>query len=171
MQDESLITFDGRLRALIKERDLSAASLARALDLSHVAVGNYLKGKATPNADQLLKMCDILDVLPHWLLYGSGPRDRAELSSLILRTASDSAEASGLNGVEKQKKFERDEKVLREQSTAYMQGVDWRERAISAETKLSAVRETLLSLMDSIKPAEKSTYRSTILKHTEEKKS
>lgn len=73
-ENESLITFGERMASLVRERGLTASALARAIGLSHVAVGNYLKGKAEPSADMLLRLADYFDVAPHWLRHGTGAK-------------------------------------------------------------------------------------------------
>ena len=57
------------LEFLIKQREIKPAELAREIKVSHVAVGNYLKG-AEPGATTLKAIADYLGTTADWLISG-----------------------------------------------------------------------------------------------------
>jgi transcriptional regulator with XRE-family HTH domain len=73
-KDKINVTFADILSKLLSERGLSAAALAKKLGVSHVAVGNYLRGKAFPRSRVLLRLAEVFQVPPssfmppgHWV--------------------------------------------------------------------------------------------------------
>lgn len=62
-----------------------ASALARIIGVSHVAVGNYLKGLAEPKAEELWKLSKALDVTMEFLLKGeTQPAPEPTSSALVM---------------------------------------------------------------------------------------
>lgn len=53
--------FAKNLRRLLDRRDMTAAELARSLDISKSAVSDWLKGKSLPRMDKIDRMCVIFN--------------------------------------------------------------------------------------------------------------
>ena len=73
------LQFANRLSEMLKERGIKPAEFAREIKISHVAVGNWLRG-AVPKSDKLQKITDFLNVSTDELLHGKAWVDlRADL--------------------------------------------------------------------------------------------
>jgi transcriptional regulator with XRE-family HTH domain len=64
---EMIVTFSQHLEKLMSREGLSKAELARRAGLSHVAIGNYLKGR-TPKYAELEKIARVFGLNPDYLL-------------------------------------------------------------------------------------------------------
>ncbi len=62
-----IVTFSGHLDFLMKQHGLSNAELARKAEVSHVAVGNYLKGRI-PRNPELQRLAAVFGLNPDYLL-------------------------------------------------------------------------------------------------------
>lgn len=62
-----IVTFSKHLEFLMKQAGMTKAELARAAEVSHVAVGNYLKGRI-PKHEQLAKLAAVFGLNPDYLL-------------------------------------------------------------------------------------------------------
>lgn len=103
-QSETNVTFAKSLQRLLDERGTTAAGLSKATGLSHVAIGNYLKGRL-PMVEGLLKIAGHFGVTLEEVLGGmkttptsrQGSRHRGPdltgTTNALLRAASE-AEAS-----------------------------------------------------------------------------
>ncbi len=64
-------SFSRQLKRLMEAKGMKAADLARALDISHVAIGNYLAGvRDFPHGDVLVQMARFFGVTADELLFG-----------------------------------------------------------------------------------------------------
>lgn len=66
-----------------KELNLTQLELANKLGLkNHNAVSNWEKGKAKPSADDLVRLAEILETTPNFLLLGGKDNKDSEIESL-----------------------------------------------------------------------------------------
>ena len=72
-QQPETTDFPARLRKLRKAKMLSQAGLARRLEISQSAIGDYETGKARPSTKTLGAMSAFFGVSQAWLMYGEGP--------------------------------------------------------------------------------------------------
>ena len=105
------LLFSDRLRALMDARALSQAKLARAAGLSHVAVGNYLKGRV-PDLAAATKLAQFFGVSVEQLIHGtSDPQPISAIAKAV-------ADATPGTPEEKQAVLERATKTLATNDTA-----------------------------------------------------
>jgi transcriptional regulator with XRE-family HTH domain len=78
-------TFIGR------ENSVSAFAVAKELGLSHVALGNFLKGQE-PKSKHLYALANYFDVNMSWLLTGLGPKEliQADLTQAVVHIIEES---------------------------------------------------------------------------------
>jgi transcriptional regulator with XRE-family HTH domain len=148
VKDETSVTFHKLLESLLAERGLSAAELARLAGISHVAVGNYLKGRV-PRYQEAVKIAQVFGLSPDYLL------DPARFAS-PLQTAARAAESVPLR--QRQAVFD----VISKSMTADLSGappgssvmppgvIDWRARALEAESQLQQIKAVLTSTAQAI---------------------
>jgi SOS-response transcriptional repressor LexA len=67
-KNERKLTFSKKLERLLKEKGIRAAELARALGLSHVAIGNYIKAESLPDGSVLYDIAKYFNVSMEELL-------------------------------------------------------------------------------------------------------
>lgn len=145
------VTFHEFLAALLRERGWNAADLARACGLSHVAIGNYLKGRR-PKYDAAQKIAAVFGITPDYLL-------NPDVFASPLKIAAEIAK--GVPMKERQRVFEKAEAVLaasllpsdkiQEGTVNYGAGiVDWRARCLAAENQLATVKEKLAKITETI---------------------
>jgi len=76
-------SFEGRLTVTRKEVGFTQDEMGEKLGILGSSYGKYEQGKAFPNAERLMDICDILDVSPNYLLSGQeSPLDK-KLSLVI----------------------------------------------------------------------------------------
>ena len=79
-------TFSHRLKRIIEEKQLSCYKIAKLSNVSKGTISNYINGKIShPDTMILCKICVILEVSPHWILYGSGMQTLCESDIKYLR--------------------------------------------------------------------------------------
>jgi len=81
---ETNVTFALELKKLLDERNMTAASLAKALEISHVAIGNYLKGRL-PHGDILVEIARYFGKSADDLLFGPEAQRAEALKNLHIR--------------------------------------------------------------------------------------
>lgn len=69
-ENASRIAFGDRLRSKIAAIGLKDAEVARRAGISTSAMSSYIKGRSFPNSEQLIPLCDVLNVEPRWLISG-----------------------------------------------------------------------------------------------------
>jgi transcriptional regulator with XRE-family HTH domain len=77
-------TLSSRLQSALAEKGLSPAALAAKVGATEATVSNWLNDKVQADhvkAALLLKIWDALDVLPQWLLFGTGRRRMNSLAN------------------------------------------------------------------------------------------
>lgn len=73
--------FRDRLELAMKEKEIRAADLAREAGVSPARISQYLHGVYQPKGDAVLRLAEVLEVSPLWLMDGDHPMhpsDRAE---------------------------------------------------------------------------------------------
>ena len=155
------VTFSDHLARLMAERCWKAADLARESGLSHVAIGNYLKGRV-PKYLEASKIAAVFGISPDYLL-------NPALYSSPLKIAAQIAESATGTAKERQRIFEAAERALSasmlppdesaaETDSGRLQGagvVDWRTRALAAEKQLAKIKATLKKTVEEIEPPSK----------------
>ena len=68
MLPPTLEKFPERLRRARKARGLTQAKLAEKIQRTYNVISNLERGVQVPSADQIVKLCDALDVSAGWLL-------------------------------------------------------------------------------------------------------
>lgn len=147
-----IVSFSDHLAHLMAERGLKAVDLARGTGLTHVAIGNYLKGRI-PRWQEAEKLASFFGVQPDYLL---NPARYAE----PMQKARAAAEAFKGSAKEKQLEFDRVVRLemskLSERQAGFeameslMDKVDWRKRALAAESKLADLKKTLAGLAEKL---------------------
>lgn len=66
-----------RIREVRKRRGLTIAELSKETGISPTSIGNYERGSRKPKADNLIKLCDCLNVAPKYLMGDGISRDDA----------------------------------------------------------------------------------------------
>jgi transcriptional regulator with XRE-family HTH domain len=147
------VTFSTHLSQLMADRGWKAADLARESGLSHVAIGNYLKGRI-PKYKEAQKIAAVFGVSPDYLLnperYTSplkmaaeiakqaAPKDRQRMFEIAERALSEAM-------------LPKEGEGLREDMPVYGSGViDWRARAIDLEKQLLTVKDQLGKITQTI---------------------
>ena len=73
--------FANNLRKYRKQKNMSQAELAKALNYGYTAIANYESGRNEPSFDSLIKLAKVLDVTTDELL---GVKPRTEERHLLL---------------------------------------------------------------------------------------
>tara|TARA_B100001093_G_scaffold442657_1_gene444522 strand:+ start:295 stop:636 length:342 start_codon:yes stop_codon:yes gene_type:complete len=60
----------GRIRDLRRARDLSLRQLAEISGINHNVIFKWETGKATPNRANVVRLAELFNVKPAWLLFG-----------------------------------------------------------------------------------------------------
>lgn len=60
----------GRIRDLRNARDLSLRQLAELSGINHNVIHKWETGKATPNRANVVRLAELFNVKPAWLLFG-----------------------------------------------------------------------------------------------------
>lgn len=111
-----IVTFSQHLEKLMADAGLSKAELARRAEVSHVAIGNYLKGRI-PKSAELGRIAAVFQLNPDYLLNPSKYNEP-------LRAAARHAEP--FEGAERQSQFEQDLKkrsaMVTEDPASYVTG-------------------------------------------------
>lgn len=143
------VTFPEHLAQLMKHEGINNAELARRIGVSHVSVGNYLAGRV-PKYDVAQRIAEVFGIAPDYLLNpGKYKRpfdlakeaaalcegDEKEKNEVFNRVVS--LEGSKLKAW--QEGFEEAEGVFKEDPSV-LGGINWRDRALIAETKLANLR-------------------------------
>ena len=68
MLPSTLKKFPDRLRRAREVRGLTQAQLAEKIQRTHNVISNLERGVQVPSADQIVRLCDALDVSAEWLL-------------------------------------------------------------------------------------------------------
>ncbi|MBI1178363.1 helix-turn-helix domain-containing protein [bacterium] len=79
MKKNAGIEFASRLQGLLADRRLTAAELGRGVNLSHVAIGNYLKGRL-PRVDELVRIARFFRMTMDDLVHGPVNDDLSSIS-------------------------------------------------------------------------------------------
>jgi transcriptional regulator with XRE-family HTH domain len=77
------VTFAAELQKLLNQRGIKPADLARQIEISHVAIGNYLKGRI-PHGDILIQIAKYLGVSVDDLLFGPEENRKGPFKDLHL---------------------------------------------------------------------------------------
>jgi transcriptional regulator with XRE-family HTH domain len=155
------VTFSDHLARLMAERCWKAADLARESGLSHVAIGNYLKGRV-PKYAEASRIAAVFGISPDYLL-------NPALYASPLKIAAQIAESATGGAKDRQRIFEAAERALSasmlpndgtsaQNEAGTLQGagvVDWRTRALSAEKQLAKIKATLKKTVEEIEPPSK----------------
>ena len=70
----------------MKQREVNALTLSKAVGISHVAVGNYLKGQS-PKSDHLIAIADFFGVSTDSMLGRSGKYPELQPQVMVLNDA------------------------------------------------------------------------------------
>jgi transcriptional regulator with XRE-family HTH domain len=128
MQQENVteLNFADLLRQLMKQAGHTQQRLSALVGVSHAAVNHWLNKGAIPQGDVLNKLSQIYDVTITGMLHG-----KAETMGFTARSNAE----------------------LREEIAAHR--IDWRSRALDAETRLELLRHKLAELLNEAKPPAK----------------
>lgn len=152
------VTFSNFLSQLLAEKGWKPVDLARATGLSHVAVGNYLKGRI-PKYEAAQKIAAAFGITPDYLLnpdaYSAGIRAAAAIAESMEGT--DAQKTARFNmlvmqdaaHLQSRSESWRNADTLAETMPAY--GEDWRARALRAETQLASLKALLITTSENIK--------------------
>lgn len=113
------VTFPEYLADLMSAQGMRPADLARAAGLTHVAIGNYLKGRV-PKYEQAQKIAHVFGIGTDQLL-NPPPRRFKPVIHVMTQTEMDAATGG--------------------------HSTDWRSRALEAERKLEALKKNLIDLV------------------------
>ena len=72
-----MMTFGQKLKALLKEKDMTQENLAELLDVSRQAVGKWANDKGIPEVDKLVQISNIFGVSLDYLLREEQEEERA----------------------------------------------------------------------------------------------
>ena len=64
VQDDNV--FGKKLKQLMKERDISANSLAKSINIDRANISKYLSGESSPKIDTFFRICSFLKVNPNY---------------------------------------------------------------------------------------------------------
>lgn len=68
------IEFSQRLQEAMEEKNITSYRISKAIKISASTVGNYLKGKTSPDDMKLATLCDLLGINIEWLVNGEGEK-------------------------------------------------------------------------------------------------
>ncbi len=68
-------TFAERLDSFMRSRSVTQEILATHADVAQSTVSRWLSGDSKPHDKVIRKICERMEINPHWLLTGEGPRD------------------------------------------------------------------------------------------------
>lgn len=98
-----------RIRSIRDEMDLPRSEFAALLGISHTALYNYEISDRIPNADMILKICEMAKIVPLWLLTGKGVQKYEDIPLLLTPIIED---ILTLCDMTLQNKLSEDEKIL-----------------------------------------------------------
>ena len=90
-------TVGERISEIIKLRKLSQKEVASELGIPASSLNNYIKGKTHPSVDFIITFCNTYNVSADFLLYGTGPTDRATQDLIKVFPTTSSEEDIGSN--------------------------------------------------------------------------
>lgn len=67
-------SFSQRLLEAMEEKNITSYRISKAIKISASTVGNYLKGKTTPDDMKIATLCDLLGINLQWLIDGEGEK-------------------------------------------------------------------------------------------------
>jgi transcriptional regulator with XRE-family HTH domain len=134
----------------MNDRALNASSLARAAGLTHVAVGNYMKGRV-PTYAAAEKLAAVFGVAPDYLL------NPARFTAPLKQAA---AAAAAVPPNHRQAVFDAVSSALtqslsqgaRTAAPLPLNVIDWQGRALAAEAQLVEISAALTVIKKNIKP-------------------
>jgi len=66
-----------RLAEEMTEQKITPKQLAEIVGVSHSTVYNWLSGRSRPKLNELIKLCDTLNVKVHYMFTGEGEKKRS----------------------------------------------------------------------------------------------
>ena len=68
------VVIKDRLAEVMTEQNITPKQLAEIVGVSHSTVYNWLSGRTRPKLNELIKLCDVLNVKVHYMFTGEGER-------------------------------------------------------------------------------------------------
>lgn len=69
-------SFGERLKEALDARGLKQNEFAALAEIRDATISDWVNNKGQPRAEQLIRICEKLDISAHWLLTGEGPMER-----------------------------------------------------------------------------------------------
>jgi len=86
--------FNDRIVELLRKKNMTQRDLAQKVGVTDSAMSHYVKGDRIPRAAVILKISDVLETNPDYLMYGDPGDSEAEIDQAIRLIARNSKQLS-----------------------------------------------------------------------------